>query len=209
MITIRDLEEMSWIEWTSVLKLLLMWQIKWVYDLVLRNIPTKIYNSDGWYAVLKISTLMRVRELHALAIMKLDSSTLSPMEKINLGIEYNIESWLMGGYNDFVRREEVISVEDEEQLGWSRTSALFRIRHRVLQGQHVNVSSDIRNAFKNEFADITTSFDNSLVSYLRPELHTATNHDVIRRDEVYYIVDIVFSVMFFKSIITLFRLISL
>jgi len=202
MITIRDLEEeMSWIEWTSVLKLSLMWLMKRVYDLALRKVPTRICDSDGWCAALETSTLMGIRELRELAIRELDIGTLSPMKKVNLGIKYNTESWLMEGYIDFVRREEVISVEDEEQLGWSRTSALFRIRHRVLQGQHVNVSSDIRKAFKNEFADITTSFDNSLVSYLRPELHTATNHDVIRRDEVYYTVDIVLSVMSFKSII--------
>jgi len=204
MITIRDLEEeMSWIEWTSVLKLSSMWQMKWVYDLALRKVPTKIYDSDGWYAALETSTLMGIRELRELAIRELDIGTLSPMKKVNLGIKYNTESWLMEGYNDFVRREEIISVEDEEQLGWSRTSALFRIRHRVLDRQQVDISSSIRNAFKNEFANITASSesDNSLISYLRPELYTATNHDVIRRDEVYYTVDIVLSVMSFKSII--------
>jgi hypothetical protein len=202
MTTIRDLEEeMSWIEWTSVLKLSLMWQMKWVHDLALREVPTRICDSDGWCAALETSTLMGIRGLRELAIRQLDSGTLSPMKKVNLGIQNNIESWLMGGYKEFVTREEVISVEDEDQLGWSRTSALFRIRHRVLDRQQIDISSSIRNAFKNEFADIAASLNYSLMSYLRPELCTATNHDVIRRDEVYYTVDIVFSVMSFKSII--------
>jgi hypothetical protein len=179
-----------------------MWKMKWVYDLALRKVPTKIYDSDGWYAALETSTLIGIRELRELAIRELDSGTLSPMKKVNFGIKYNIESWLMEGYKEFVTREEGISVEDEDQLGWSRTSALFRIRHRVLDRQQVDVSSSIRNAFKNEFADIAASLNYSLMSYLRPELYTATNHDVIQQDEVYYTVDIVFSVMSFKSIFT-------
>jgi hypothetical protein len=188
---------MSWTEWTSVLKLSLMWEMNQIHDLVLQKIRSRILNSDEWMAALKISSQLRIQGLREIAIEKLAGELTSPLKKIELGVEYCIQHWLMQGYTEFATRQEVISVEDEEHLGWSRTSNLFRIRHRRLEGASSYIQNDIQKTFASEFAEIA-AFDNSPLSceYLRPDLRTATDPDVIQRDEAYYCVDIVFFVNF-------------
>jgi len=188
--------DMSWTEWTSALKLSLMWQMKLIQDLALQKIRQRIHNSDEWFAALDISTQLKIQGLREMAIERLSrDEPISPLKKIELAFKYNIQDWLMQGYIEFVTRQEVISVEDEEQLGWSRTSNLFRIRHHRLEGYSYDIESNIENAFPSEFADIA-AFNESRMSYeyLRPDLRAATDPDVIQRDEAYYCVDIIFLV---------------
>jgi len=187
---------MSWAEWTSVLKLSQMWKMKPIYDLAIRKVTIRIQNSDEWIAALKTSTQLRMRDFQEIAIGKLAGQLTSALQKIELGIEYKIQSWLLEGYTEFVNRNEVISPEDEAQLGWRRTCDLFRVRHRRLQQLHYyNVQSDIQNTFAEEFADTAESaIDWSPISHLRPELHIATDPGVIRRDEEYYCIEIILSV---------------
>jgi len=185
--------DMSWTELTSVLKLSLMWEMKLIHDLALQKIPLRIHNSDKWLAALEISTQLKIRGLREMAIEKLKDGPTSPFKKIELGVKYSIQDWLMQGYTEFVTRQEVMSVEDEERLGWSRTSNLFRVRHRRLEGSPHGVQSDIRTAFASEFAEIA-AFNKSPMSYLRPDLRAATDPDVVQRDEAYYCVDIIFLV---------------
>jgi len=47
-----------------------------------------------------------------------------------------VDSWLLQGYKQLVEASSGISVETEEQLGWTRTSKLFRIRDEYLQGRY-------------------------------------------------------------------------
>jgi hypothetical protein len=196
---------MSWTEWTSVIKLSQMWGMKPVYDLAIRKVATRIQNSDEWIAALKMSTQLRIRDFREIAIEKLADQLTSALQKIELGIEYKIQSWLLEGYMEFVERNEVISVEDEAQLGWSRTSNLFRVRHRRLQASHQayfynhDVQTDVQDTFAEEFADTAESeIVWSPISHLRPELYTATDPGVIQRDEEYYCVEIIFSVRKFR-----------
>jgi hypothetical protein len=186
---------MPWIEWTSVLKLSQMWEMKPIYDLALRKILTQIQKSDGWIAALKMSTQLKIRDLREIAIGKLTDQLTSPLQKIEFGTEYKISSCLLEGYTEFVTRKEVISAEDEEQLGWRRTSSLFRVRHRRLEKtpKYTGVQSDILNIFAKELADIE-AFNCSQISHLRPELLTATDPSIIQRDEEYYCIDIIFFV---------------
>lgn len=182
----------------SVLKLSLMWQMTKIHDFALRKIRSRIDDSDDWVAVLRVSTQLRIPGLRDLSIRIL-SERLGPPRMIELAIECNIQPWLLQGYTDLVTREQVISVEDEEQLGWTRTFNLFCVRHRLLETsdlyQSARVQSDIQSTFASEFASIM-EFDDSPVSYLRPELYTTTDPNAIQRDKVYYHVDIIFSVNF-------------
>jgi hypothetical protein len=186
---------MSWTDWTSVLKLSLLWKMKLIQDLALRKIPPRILNSDGWIAALKISTQFRLQELRELAIERLTGEgKFTALQKIELGIKYSIGPWLTTGYTEFATRKECISAEEEDRLGPSRTSNLFRVRHRKLAAKSSNnLQSDIRNTFASEFAAIA-AFDTSPISYLRPKIRSATNPDGIRRDKAYYCVDIIFLV---------------
>jgi hypothetical protein len=174
-----------------------MWEMKWIHDLALQKIEPQIASSDEWIVALEMSTRLKIRDLRDLAI-PLIAQNLSSLEMIKLGTEYNIRPWLLQGYTEFVMRQETISVEDEEKLGQSRTSNLFRVRHRRLEGLSHDVQSDIRKTFAKEFADVA-AFDCSF-SHLRSELHTATDPGVIQRDEEYYCVYIIFSVRSFKSL---------
>jgi hypothetical protein len=191
---------MSWSQWISALKLSMMWKMALIQDLALRKIPTRIHNPEEWISVLKISTQSRIQELREIAIRKLGRK-LGPRQKVTLGIKYSIEPWLMDGYTALVTRENGLSTTDEACLGWSTTANLFRIRHRILEARHTSyVRVDIRRTFASEFADIA-AFDSSHISYLRPDLHTATDSDAIQRDKTYYYVDIVFKVKSFGCLL--------
>jgi hypothetical protein len=172
-----------------------MWRMKLIHDLALQKIPTRIHNSDQWIDVLKYSTQFRIQELWEIAIWQL-TNPLSPSKKITLAIECNIGPWLTTGYTTFATRQQCISAEDEKELGPSRTSNLFRVRHRRLEAKSLHdVRVDIKNTFKSEFSAIE-AFDTSPISYFRPDLRTAVDTSTIKRDEVYYFVDIIFRVKF-------------
>jgi hypothetical protein len=171
-----------------------MWEMKPIYDLALRKIPTRIHKSDEWIAALKISTQLRIQDFREIAIGKLAGQLTSPLQKIEFGTEYKVQSWLLEGYMEFATRNEVISAEDEEQLGWRRTSSLFRVRHRRLMDgySYYDVQPDVENTFAEEFTEFAIDWDP--ISHLRPELHTVMDPILIQRDEEYYCVDIIFSV---------------
>ena len=170
--------------------------MKPIYDLAIRKVTAQIQNSAEWIAALKISTQLRIRELREIAIQKLAGHLTSTLQQIEIGIEYKIQSFLLDGYTEFVTRDEVISVEDEAQLGWSRTSKLFRVRHRLLQNPYDidDVRSDLENTFAEEFAAAECAIDWSLISHLQPEFHTVTDTNAIQWDKEYYCTDVIFSV---------------
>jgi hypothetical protein len=184
--------------------------MKLITDLALQKIEACIDNADGWVSALKMSTQQRIQGLRELSIRML-SGRLNSLQKIELATECSVQPWLLEGYTELVTRHEVMSVEDEEQLGWARTSNLFRVRHRYLEEfSNRNVAElDIQTTFASEF-DLISAFDLSTVSYLQEDLRTATDSDVIQRDEAYYHVDIIFSVNFLKlfttHLVTHFRL---
>ena len=194
---------MSWTEWVSAFKLSLLWQMKLIQGLALQKITARINDSDGWIAALKVSTQFGIQQLRELAIERLTGKgKLTTLQNIELGINYGIGPWLTTGYKEFVMRRAYISAEEEDCLGPSRTSNLFRVRHRELTAKSSNnLQSDIQNTFASEFAAIA-AFDTSpqAISYLRLDTHTATTLDGIRRDEAYYCVDIIFFVNFFKGL---------
>ena len=201
---VRDAKDMSWMEWVSVLKLSSMWQMNRIHGLALQKIEARISNrkTDEWITVLKISTHLRIKGLRDLAIKML--WTLGPLEQIELAIECCIEPWLLQGYTQLTRRDEAISVQEEERLGWDRVANLFRVRHRQLHAETkrgIKLDSDIQTTFASEFANIAV-FDHSPISYLRPELHTAVDPGIIQRDKTYYHVYIILSVNFFTIIST-------
>jgi hypothetical protein len=170
-----------------------MWRMDVIHKLILKEFAAN--NTDEWISVLKISTQLRIKGLRALSIEMLWTK-LSPPRKIELAIEYGIETWLLRVYRYFMERAECISVEEEEELGWNRTANLFRLRHGLLlEPVQPNFDLNIRETFASEFADIA-AFDHSPISYLRPELCTTSDPTVIQRDEMFYHVDIIFSVIF-------------
>jgi hypothetical protein len=180
-----------------------MWQMNLIHRWALQKIRARVNNADEWITVLKISTQLRIVGLRDLAKEMLWTK-LGPLEKIELATECCIEPWLLEGYTNFITNDKAISVQEEERLGWDRAANLFRVRHRQLDrfaNPVVQLDLDIRTTFASEFANIA-AFDNSPISYLRPELHTAVDLGFIQRDKTYYHVYIILSVNFFTIIST-------
>jgi len=126
-------------------------------------------------------------------------STLGPLKKIKLATECCVEPWLLEGYTVFVTRAEAILIEEEERLGWDRAANLFHVWHcrlGLFKKSDKKLYLDIRTTFTSEFTHIAV-FDNSPISYLRPELHTAVNPGIIQRDKTYYHIYIILSINFF------------
>ena len=190
---------MSWVGWVSVIKLSLMWNMKRLHELALQKIGPRIGSTDEWIAVLKIATQLRMEGLRKLAeemvLMRLNFKEVKKI--IGLATEFGIKDWLLYLYENFVERAQPISIEEEEQLGWKRAADLFRVRHRRLQNKSSDIRGDLCTTFASEFNNMAL-LDNSPISCLRPELHTAADPGIIQRDKVYYL-DIILSVNFFTT----------
>jgi len=111
--------------------------MKLITDLALQKIEACIDNADGWISALKMSTQQRIQGLRELSIRML-SGGLNSLQKIELATECCVQPWLLEGYTELVTRHEVMSVEDEEQLGWTRTSNLFRRAASLPRGDDVS-----------------------------------------------------------------------
>jgi hypothetical protein len=171
--------------------------------MTLKKIEAEVDSSEIWIAALRLSTQLRIQGLRDLSIRML-SEELPCLKKIELAAECKIQDWLLEGYTEVVTRRETISEEDEEQLGWDTSFKLFGIRHRRLEKRVYYTASDrlkdIESTLKNELAD-AAMFDDSPISYLRPNLRTAINPDVIQRDKLHYHDYTIFSVNFLVFII--------
>lgn len=215
---------MSWVEWTAVLQLAMIWKMELVKDWAISQIPAQIHGSDEYIAMLKLSTQLKIKALRELAIQAL-ANDLGLLQKLELATECSVDPWLSDVYSVFVNRAEGLSYEDEEKMGWERTSTLFRLRnsrYEQLQAFEAefsrsgrcscescyrswcgetggvkrcyDVESAIRTTFANEFAAMA-AFDNSPpVLNLRLDIKTVTHPEAMQRDGTYYFVDIIFLV---------------
>ena len=127
-------------EWVAVLELSCMWQMATVREMAVRKILDYRVGADGQKDILKLSSRLGITEIRDAAIRAL-SSTLQPIEMVELGIDWKVDSWLLQGYKQLVEAPGGISEEDEHRLKWERASKLFRIRDEYLQTLHKHSSS--------------------------------------------------------------------
>ncbi|KAF9012718.1 hypothetical protein BDQ17DRAFT_1344506 [Cyathus striatus] len=141
-----------------------------------RNLMRVIYpkypnNSDNltpaeWISVLKLSTMWNFTDIRKRAIDELSTAKFDPVEKILLAKVHKIPSWLIGGYNELIRRRESISVEEATRLGTETTVGLFHIReeiaptaeyysygHRAAR-ENQNFTDNIKRKFQAELKEI-------------------------------------------------------
>ncbi|KAF5316999.1 hypothetical protein D9611_003669 [Ephemerocybe angulata] len=86
-------------------------------------------STDEWLAVLKLSSKWRFISIRKLAIERLSPlSEMKPSERIRLGREYAVESWLLSGYEELVTRKAVISNEEGQLIGWEPVNELWAVR---------------------------------------------------------------------------------
>ncbi|KAJ7699027.1 hypothetical protein B0H17DRAFT_1049944 [Mycena rosella] len=122
---------------------------------------------EEWVSVLKLSTLWRFLDARDLAIKQLTSIGLGSVEGILLSRQYDVAPWLRAGYTDLAQREEGISLEDAEKIGWQTTVRLYQTREAAIKSfnayQHRNQGrfqhADVEGAFGEEFrrADLASA----------------------------------------------------
>ncbi|KAF6761058.1 hypothetical protein DFP72DRAFT_30919 [Ephemerocybe angulata] len=86
-------------------------------------------STDEWLAVLKLSSKWRFNYVRKLAIERLSPlAGMKPSEKIRLGREYAVESWLLSGYKELVTRKAGIAKEEVPLVGWETVHELWGVR---------------------------------------------------------------------------------
>ncbi|KAJ2918314.1 hypothetical protein MD484_g2132, partial [Candolleomyces efflorescens] len=95
-----------------------------------KNIEGNLYLEPGeWLSVLKLSTDWHFNDLRKRSITALSTEyKLGPVEKVALGLKYNVSHWLMEGFLQLVTRKEVITIADAEKIRWQSAITLYSIR---------------------------------------------------------------------------------
>ena len=109
-----------------------MWQMAKVREIAVKKILDTPALAHEQLFLLELSTKLEIMAIRDKAIQVL-SGTLRPVKRIQLGVQFKVDSWLLDGCIELVQAPGGISVEDENILGWEMTSKLFRIREEYLK----------------------------------------------------------------------------
>ncbi|KAJ7656478.1 hypothetical protein DFH06DRAFT_1199690 [Mycena polygramma] len=115
---------------------------------------------DNWISVLKLSTLWYFLDARDLAIKQLnDRGDIGSVERILLARQYDVASWLRIGYTDLARREEGISLEDAEKIGWQTTVRLYQTREAAIKSYSQSYPNrHYANQSRFQYADVEGTF---------------------------------------------------
>src|SRR4051794_3058389 len=83
-----------------------------------------------WVSILRLSTMWEFVSIREKAIAELSQlhTDLSVFDKILLAKECKVVAWLLDGYCELVAREQILTPEEAEMLGWETAVRLFRVR---------------------------------------------------------------------------------
>ncbi|KAF7309862.1 hypothetical protein MIND_00358300 [Mycena indigotica] len=91
------------------------------------------YPKDDWISVLKLSTMWFFIAARDLAITRLDTHNLSPVERIVLARQYDVSKWLRSAYTELCTREEGITLADAETIGYRTTVQMYQVREAAIK----------------------------------------------------------------------------
>ncbi|KAG5641738.1 hypothetical protein DXG03_004310 [Asterophora parasitica] len=91
---------------------------------------------DGWISVLKLSNMWEMEKIRELAIDKLTSIRMIPVEKIVLAKEYHVPQWLRSGYQELVDRGEMPTTEEARKISFESATGIFQIRESTMRGRN-------------------------------------------------------------------------
>lgn len=107
-------------------------------------------SKEEWISILKISCPLFFLRLREMAISELERCRqLSPSDKITLGRECGIPSWLTQGYEELVGQD---SITDHEAriVEYLPTLHIFRIRELRLRRTIGNIRKEVEKVFEAE-----------------------------------------------------------
>jgi hypothetical protein len=115
-----------------------------------------------WESALKLSTIWEFTDIRDLAIRELSKMDIG-VDAIMLGREYSVASLLLQGCVKLAKREETISTEDGQMLGWETAIQLFQVREAGIKATYgrkgdkikptYDYESRIRSIFAQQLAD--------------------------------------------------------
>ncbi|KDR75509.1 hypothetical protein GALMADRAFT_268084 [Galerina marginata CBS 339.88] len=115
-------------------------------------------SKDEWISVLTLSSEWRFLRLRGMAISELERlESLTSIEKICLGRDLHISSWVVAGYVELVKRGDPITDEEAIDIdtGYITTVyKLFRIRELWLAKRISSATSTVDTIFKDQLDHI-------------------------------------------------------
>jgi len=135
--------------------------------------------SEEWISVLKLSTMWTFGDLRQKAIKSLERLNINPLEKVMLARTYKVESFLVGGYKELIKRKEGPSLEEAKTLGYEAAIQLYEKReHHRQEGiprsrQHqgnVSGAADSEKMFKEELDNIKRD-SRAIEEASKPDVH--------------------------------------
>ncbi|KAF7356246.1 hypothetical protein MVEN_00956100 [Mycena venus] len=115
-------------------------------------------SKEEWISVLKLSTLWYFLDARELAIRQLDWIGLESVERILLARQYDVPGWLREGYEDLATRDEGISLEDAQKIGWETALRLYQTREMAQKNNSYTYGG--RKCFQD--ADVEGNFGEEL-----------------------------------------------
>jgi hypothetical protein len=103
-----------------------------VQEMAVKKILECRVSADDQKVLLRLSTKLGITEIRNRATQAL-SGALKPIERVQFGMECQVDAWLLEGLRQLVEAPGGISVEHEKRLEWNITSRLFRVREQYLQ----------------------------------------------------------------------------
>ncbi|KAF7356245.1 hypothetical protein MVEN_00956000 [Mycena venus] len=154
-------------DFRALLRVLYPLDIEHVFD----N-KAKWMTKDEWISVLKLSTQWWFLAARDLAIQQLnDRNDVTSVDRIVLARKYNVPTWLRMGYTDLARRDESISREEAEKIGWETAYQLGQVREAEIKS-YVPVSqsrngrpSNYGNMYYDDPPPLLESYD---LNYIQP-----------------------------------------
>ncbi|KAF5330988.1 hypothetical protein D9619_005209 [Psilocybe cf. subviscida] len=115
-----------------------------------------------WISVLKVSKIWYFLEIRSVAISQLESGgELTCIDKVVLGRQNWVRSWVVDGLVGIVQRRETITDEEAIQIDYITAVKLFRIRetriaHEFMTPTGLDVSEEVQAVFSDEIAHIAS-----------------------------------------------------
>lgn len=96
--------------------------------IMLRDIASgDLHTIDDWIAVLKVASRLDFMSHRKLAITRL-TALASPVERIKLGKDYDIASWLGPAYKELCLRTPPLTVDEGSKLGLEDAMKISAVR---------------------------------------------------------------------------------
>jgi hypothetical protein len=87
-----------------------------------------------WISVLKLCTMWEFTDIRERAIQELSKKEvdMGTVEKIECGKNYEVKEWVLDGYVELLRRDETLTDQEAERLGWKTAAKLLLLREQYL-----------------------------------------------------------------------------